>query len=94
MTYEPVDDYDNVKIKFSDLILYPPNIKNYTSENEGAEVLDIQYKPSESTLDYWYQLGEDFETKMHWSILKADPEYIMIKIDFTDETVVSTNSLD
>lgn len=31
---------------------------------------------------------------MSWSILKADPEYITIKLNFTDETAVSTNSHD
>lgn len=55
MTYEPIDDYDNIKLSFNDLVLYPNGIKNFTSENEGAQVFEIAYKPSESTIDYFYQ---------------------------------------
>ena len=43
MTYEPIDVYDNLRVKFSDLVLYPNDIANYTSENEGSNVFDIQY---------------------------------------------------
>ena len=48
------------------------NVRKYTSENEGADVLEIIYEPSESTLDYWYQLGEDFKAEMTWKIVKAE----------------------
>ena len=54
MTYEPIDHLDNLIIVFDDFVLYPSDIKNYTSKNAGAEVFEITYEPSETTIDYFY----------------------------------------
>ena len=54
ITYEPVDYLDNLQITFSELMLLPKEMSNYTETNEGATVFRIAYLPSVDTLDYFY----------------------------------------
>ena len=53
ITYE-----DNALIvHFSDLMLYPELIHNFTNDNYGAEVFSINYVPSEASKDLFYEKG-------------------------------------
>ena len=92
ITYETVDYLDNLKISFNELMLFPDGIKNFTDSNEGANVFNITYLPSESTLDYFYQ--QEITSEMSWRISEVDPKFIQFELVFTNPTAVSTNALD
>ena len=71
MTYHGDSLMNMLSIKFDEIMLYPPSLREYTSTNEGIEVFEVQYFPSQQTIDYLYENG--IEQKLFWSVGKADP---------------------
>ena len=91
MSYESVEELV-LSIKFSDLVLYPDNIREYSGKNEGAEIFELKYYPSEATKSYLYE--NDIWQSFDWFIEDLDPENIKIKLRFGDYRAVSTDSMD
>ena len=66
LVYEADEDFNTLFIKFDQIILLPNNIRNYTSENMGSEVFQIDYFPSDSSMEYRYE--NEIDVRMAWKV--------------------------
>ena len=64
------DAEGNFNVKFNRDIRLPTNFTQWTSENEGADKLQVEYLPSEETQTFMYDLG--IEVKMRWKVVDLD----------------------
>ena len=92
LVYEADEDFNTLFIKFDQIILLPNDIRNYTSENMGSEVFQIDYLPSDSSMEYRYE--NEIDVRMAWKVKQAEPEQIEIALEFSDKSAVSVNPHD
>ena len=57
-------------IKFDKDIRLPATLPSWSSDNEGANVINLDYEPSEETLDSMEE--QDLFVSMYWSVVEVN----------------------
>ena len=66
VTMESPNEFGIFMIKFSQAVRLPSNFTSWDSENEGSEILELDYIPTEETKTILYDA--DVSNKVSWSI--------------------------
>ena len=70
MKIEQSVDNRGFNIKFNKGVRLPKNCTDWTSENEGVEMLRTDFLPSEETLTFMYD--QDIDVKVRWKVASAN----------------------
>ena len=73
-------------------MIFPQNITDWTSRNDGSEHIELVYLPSFESKVYFEAL--DLDQRMDWSVISTDPNEILIRLNFTKPFAVSSSLYD
>ena len=79
--------YGEFQIVFPKDMIFPDQTTEWTSQNEGAEFIELIYKPSEASEVYFSETG--LEMEMEWSVSSVTSKSINIQLIFTQPLAIS-----
>ena len=79
--------YGEFQIVFSKDMIFPDQTTEWTSQNEGADYIELIYKPSEASQIYFSESGIDMS--MEWSVSSVTSKSINIQLIFAQPLAIS-----
>ena len=81
VTILPPTEDGKIYFYFSKDVLLRNDLKSLNSTNEGADILEISYKPSFETNNFLADRNEE-ENKFSWYTLEVTPRMLVLQADF------------
>lgn len=87
MEITQVEETGFFEVRFSKDILWPDNILEWTSSNEGASFFAFEFSASDETLEFLE--NEEFEINISWKVVQVSSRVVKMHMDFSHEEIVS-----